>query len=242
MPHPSDLSNPGPSASTQAFDPRLDAATSLVPQPTQRLLCPFRAKGGYRGSQAHAWRGPPPRSLGSRANTSREQGPLRGQRGDREAQSCRSSPRAPCAPGGTYRECTSGGRGRRTVSDPDLAAAAPVLRARSGRGLKSNSEVDVKGEPGGRARTHVWVGLGAGSEPGGAVGGAVAHAAEGPMCAQLCKGLPRPTLPPASEIQARAISQSQANPHFLFLKMWKLLSRKARSEFLLLLSSVQKSF
>lgn len=73
-------------------------------------------------------------------------------------------------------------------------------------------------------------------------GGAVAHAAEGPMCAQLCKGLPRPTLPPAAEIQARAISQSQANPHFLFLKMWKLLSRKARSEFLLLLSSVQNSF
>ena len=33
-------------ASTQAFDPRLGAATSLVPQPGQRPLCPLRAKAG----------------------------------------------------------------------------------------------------------------------------------------------------------------------------------------------------
>lgn len=54
-------------------------------------------------------------------------------------------------------------------ADPDLAAAAPVLGKGRGRGLKCNCEADVRGGPGGRARTHVWDGLGAGSEPGGAL-------------------------------------------------------------------------
>lgn len=54
--------------------------------------------------------------------------------------------------------------------DPDLAAAAPKVGARHRRGLKWNPKADVKGgKRGGRAGSHVWVWLGAGSQPGGAV-------------------------------------------------------------------------
>ena len=94
----------------------------------------------------------------------------------------------------------AGGRRRRTAWDPDLAAAAPVLGVGRGRGLKWNREADVKGEPGGRARTHVCAGVGAGSQPGGAVkmprrrAQAEDPQAGRPTCAETSEGLRRGVL------------------------------------------------
>lgn len=113
-----------------------------------------------------------------------------------------------------------GGCRWRAVSDPELAAAAPKVGARHRRGLKWNREADVKGERGGRAGSHVWVWLGAGSQPGGAVESPRQRAqpddpqADLSTCARTSKGQPRARLPPASKALAGASSWHQGDPQF----------------------------
>lgn len=93
------------------------------------------------------------------------------------------------------------GRLWRAALDPDLAAAAPVLGAQHGRGLKWNREADVRGELGGRAGSHVWVGLGAGSQPGRAAERPRRRAqpenpqVDLPTSSRTPKGQPRATMP-----------------------------------------------
>lgn len=85
--------------------------------------------------------------------------------------------------------------------DPDSVAAAPILGASHGRGLKWNSGADVRGKRGGRAGSHVWVELRAGSQMGGAVErpGWRAQLDWGqggpPTCAGTYEDRPRATLP-----------------------------------------------
>lgn len=118
------------------------------------------------------------------------------------------------------------GRLWRAALDPDLAAAAPGLGAQHRRGLKWNREADVRGELGGRAGSHVWVGLGAGTQPGGAMergpGGARSqktHKRNYPRAPGQLRDRPEPLCPPTSKARARATSAVfKPTTNFLFRK------------------------
>lgn len=141
MPHPLDLSFPCLSASTWAFSHRIAAVTS-VPQPDQRPWCPLRAKAECGDLRVHVRILLSPRLPGSR-DPFGDSAELASRR--QLALLTRAVRLGPDRTGSARR---AGGRRRRAVLGPDLAAAAPVLGAGRGRGLKWNREADVRGVAG----------------------------------------------------------------------------------------------
>lgn len=116
-------------------------------------------------------------------------------------------------------------------ADLDLVAAAPVLGKGRGRGLKCNCEADVRGGPGGRARTHVWDGLRAGSEPGGALERLQLQRAQQDEREAGCThllwvvlGAPQGEEQPVPEPLDLRLGNRKFSP---FAKMWRALLRKA---------------
>lgn len=246
MPHPSDLSSCP--ASTRTFDPRLDEATSSVPQPGQRPQCPLRVKAGCGRLRAHAWLGPPPRSPDCASGKQHLHPP--GSRDPFAGSSLsrwrgRSARRAR-----PYQECTSGGQAR-------VGGARRWIR--TWRQLLGYSEWGAGGALNGTARLTSggsWedvreptYGSGWGRAPSRAgqwrgSGGARRrtrgrrtdpralerlHCCPEPRCLRPQKRRPEP---PAGD---------RPTLNFLFRKMWRLLSRKVPSESSPLFPLVQSS-
>lgn len=184
-------------------------AISPVPQHGRRQWCPLRAKEERSGLRAQASRGTPPRSpdYGSRKQRLHPQGVgtawqlAPGQRGP--GRLARQPYPAQRAPGPTVPDCTADGRRWRAALDADLAAAAPVLRARTGGALNRTVAL-TSGREGGAGRTCgiPRVGRAGGGLPAGQ-GSAEAQAAratERPTSGPTCAGSrPEPLCPPATK-------------------------------------------